>query len=579
MAHSNDDLEKAPLLVKWSRSPNNVVTIKADAASSRRPSLKQPYDHDASQPSAKTSTGQRVRSCMKQLSGSAHGCIRLFWDSGLACASTAALCASLSSLCVKLTAGRVPLFEVAAYRSTLALAASATVILLQGVKPRYLLGQRANMPLLLMRGTSGALAILAKYLALFNLPIADAVVITNIGPPLTALLAWLLLKERLGWLGIGGCLLSLAGVVVVANPPFMHPGTEGPWNYHRAMGVLGGLGNAFSAAGSAIIIRLIATREQPLVIALWFHMVTMAVSWTPLLAHWPHGPTWPRGTDHLLLLGVTATTFLAQLFQTRGFQLLSASVGSSVGFTQVAYSYMWGTLLFHDQVTLMGCLGSLMITTGVLATSLRKKHKSGPGGGNNNTHGSSTNRRGSGGSSGSSSKDLEASLLLDEDHHAEDALGPSDPEAPTPRRTTLAQDIPSLTKFSDGIPIAAVAAAPHYYASPPTLTTPSSASSPGGPSVPNYPTYPTSSPRIAHEAVPELPARAVLAAPAPALRPGAAATAEADINASSPSSSGSSAEGLEPEITFRCDNVAMADRPGVIGMLARQSQQHTCRQQ
>jgi drug/metabolite transporter (DMT)-like permease len=105
---------------------------------------------------------------------------------------------------------------------------------LQGMTPLY--GQPQHYGLLLLRGMSGSMAMLCYYSALYMLPLADAVTINLVKPPLAAALAWLLLGEAFPLLGWAGLLASLAGVVLVAHPPFLFGGHHS-WGLTRLEGV------------------------------------------------------------------------------------------------------------------------------------------------------------------------------------------------------------------------------------------------------------------------------------------------------------------------------------------------------
>lgn len=64
------------------------------------------------------------------------------------------------------------------------------------IKPFF--GHLRHMLLLLARGCFGAAAMQTYYLSLFMLPMADAVTLFFLSPTLTAVAAWLILKEELG---------------------------------------------------------------------------------------------------------------------------------------------------------------------------------------------------------------------------------------------------------------------------------------------------------------------------------------------------------------------------------------------
>lgn len=110
--------------------------------------------------------------------------------------------------------------------------------------------------LLIARGVIGGSAMTLSYEALVRLPLADSTVIFYVCPALTALLCWALLGERFGWLTGLGCGASLAGVVLVAQPPWLLGGGV-EWTHDRLLGMGFGFGGATLAAGAYTCIRLI----------------------------------------------------------------------------------------------------------------------------------------------------------------------------------------------------------------------------------------------------------------------------------------------------------------------------------
>lgn len=82
-------------------------------------------------------------------------------------------------------------------------------------------------------------------------------------------------------------------------------------------------------------IRLIGGSEPAAVVAVWFHAATLLLSVFPLLLGVPNKPVLLSPHDGGLLLGVAATSSLAQLLSTRGLQRCQAAKAAAMGFTQV----------------------------------------------------------------------------------------------------------------------------------------------------------------------------------------------------------------------------------------------------
>jgi drug/metabolite transporter (DMT)-like permease len=153
-----------------------------------------------------------------------------------------------------------------------------------------------------------------------------------------AVMGYFLLNEPLGWLGAAGCLISLAGATVVSHPPFLFGGhTE--WSKQRMLGTLCGIASPCFGAGTGYCIRRIQKQEPALVVALWFHTVTVSLLIWPLLAGWPQAAVMVAAKDAALLLGISCSSFCAQLLMTRAFQLLPAARAASLNFLGVVYSH------------------------------------------------------------------------------------------------------------------------------------------------------------------------------------------------------------------------------------------------
>jgi drug/metabolite transporter (DMT)-like permease len=120
---------------------------------------------------------------------------------------SSALSFSLMGVCVKALGQRLPVVEVVLGRAVISLVLSLWLLRLARLSPW---GERRG--LLVLRGVLGTAALYCVYGAIQALPLGAATVIQYLHPTFTALLAWLLLGERLsarilvaiglGWLGV-----------------------------------------------------------------------------------------------------------------------------------------------------------------------------------------------------------------------------------------------------------------------------------------------------------------------------------------------------------------------------------------
>jgi drug/metabolite transporter (DMT)-like permease len=323
--------------------------------------------------------------------------INYIWNSGSACIAIASLAYSIAASLVRPLSSGIGVFEIVSVRSALSLLFSHVAYSMSG-KTSPLFGERHHMLFLAMRGLIGAAAMDCYYAALQRLPLADAVSLLFLNPVLTAVLAWLLLKETLTWKAFSGSLISLAGMLFVVRPPFLFSGendiggaqnpsfnnnntriiggNEGQidhfdqfssteWTSRRLWGVTFGLASAFLAAGAYLTIRVIGKKASAISIAVWFHTAALTHASILLALGWPRPAVWPTLLDWGCLTAIAISSFSANILLNRGFQIETAAVGSAVNTTQVIYSHIIGIVVLHEELSWLGALGALMITLGV----------------------------------------------------------------------------------------------------------------------------------------------------------------------------------------------------------------------
>ena len=255
---------------------------------------------------------------------------------------------SLMTVCVKQLGGRIPVTEIVLARSVISIMLTGVGLRMAGVNP---LGN--NRGLLLARGLAGSLALLCFFQAVTRLPLASATVLQYTYPTFTAGAAWILLAEPLrrriglavavGWIG----------VVLVIQPQWIGNGMA----TLALIPVLLGLAGALCTALAYVCVRKLSVTEHPLVIILYFPLVSIPISLPGVIQQ----GVMPSGLDWLWLIGVGVLTQLGQIWVTRGLSCLPAARATSLNYVQVVFAATWGWIWFHETVNVLTLAGAALV--------------------------------------------------------------------------------------------------------------------------------------------------------------------------------------------------------------------------
>jgi drug/metabolite transporter (DMT)-like permease len=269
-----------------------------------------------------------------------------------------ALAFSLMGLCVKQVGGRIPAAEVVLARAIVSVALSWWLLQRAGVDPW---GQRRG--LLIVRGAIGTAALLCVYAALAQLPMASATVLQYLYPTITALLAWLMLGERIGKRVLLAITLGWSGVVLVAQPAGLLQGAAAL----PPLAVLIALAGALFTSLAYVSVRSLGNSEHPLVIVFYFPLVALPLT-LPLVAL---DPVLPTPSELLWLIGVGVFTQVGQVYLTRGLTALPAAQATAISYVQVAFAGLWGWLVFGESIDGWTVAGAVLVLVAMLV-SLRR---------------------------------------------------------------------------------------------------------------------------------------------------------------------------------------------------------------
>lgn len=262
---------------------------------------------------------------------------------------------SVMAMLVKVATHRLPIGEIVFARAVVTLVLS------------YAMVRRANLSTwgtrkgaLVFRGFLGFGGLTGYYLAIAHLPLADATTIQNATPLLTALLAWWLLDEAIGWSTAFALACGIAGVLLI-----VHPSGAGL----DPVGVGFALGAVCCSSTAYVTVRKLARTEHPLVIVYYFPLVA-----APLALPWAlYDLVMPSALDWLILITMGAATQMGQVFLTKALAVERAGKVTVVGYTQVAFAMAWQIAVFGDLPTGWTIAGASLILGGTLVVAQMKR--------------------------------------------------------------------------------------------------------------------------------------------------------------------------------------------------------------
>jgi drug/metabolite transporter (DMT)-like permease len=244
---------------------------------------------------------------------------------------------------VRYLGGDLHPFVVAFYRNLFGLIAILPLVLKAGLP-----GLQTHHPrLMVLRSLSGIVAMLTWFYGLTKVPTAEATALSFTAAIFTALVAYILLGEKMKrhrWLAILG---GFIGVIVV-----LQPNTE---NYNPYMLLI--LVSCVFWGLSVTFVKLLTRTDSTISIVAWMSILLTIMSLPPALFYWQ----WPDLDQFLLLgiMGVLAT--LGHLGMTQALSLADTTAVMSIDFMRLIWAALIGTIFFSDTFDIYTWIGATII--------------------------------------------------------------------------------------------------------------------------------------------------------------------------------------------------------------------------
>lgn len=252
----------------------------------------------------------------------------------------------------KLLGGRIPPQEVILVRGVL-----NALFMLWLLRRRGLSWKPKRPGLLVLRGALGHFALSCYFWSVASQPLATAVLLQQVHPVFTAVLAAWFLSERPGKRFVPAFLLAASGVAMLV-----------PWagaaGAPRPLApLLVGLLGALLSAAAYVTVRDASRTEHEETIVLWFPLTSVPLAAIGTLVE---GPVAPTPTDWGWLVFIAAAGQLGQLFLTRGLARVPAGRATLANPLTIAFGAVLGWIAFGEPLRLATLAGGAAIVAAVL---------------------------------------------------------------------------------------------------------------------------------------------------------------------------------------------------------------------
>ena len=259
-----------------------------------------------------------------------------------------AIAFSLMTVCVKQLNGRLPLAELVFVRAIISLIITRLMIRNVQVNP-----WGKNKRLLLLRGFLGTIALFCIFKAIESLPLASATIIQYTYPTFTAIITHFCIKEKVTkYLGLAA-VIGWAGVSLIANKSVVSIDFINMSKH----GLLIGLCGAFLTALAYLCVKELSKKEDQLVIIFYFPLVSAPLT----LPFFLKEGIWPTWNEWALLLAIGLLAQIGQILITEGIKIIPAIQASTINYSQIIFSIIWGILLFKEGINFSIVAGAILI--------------------------------------------------------------------------------------------------------------------------------------------------------------------------------------------------------------------------
>ncbi|MDC3118988.1 DMT family transporter [Prochlorococcus sp. AH-716-K03] len=263
---------------------------------------------------------------------------------------------SLMTVCVKKIDNRIPIYELVFFRSLVSLLITSLIINKRNINP-----WGKNIPLLILRGFLGTIALVCIFFAIRNMPLNISTVIQYTYPIFISIFAGILINEKITKNIIIASVIGWIGILIILNPSQLSSLNVDLSNFSVVIAFLG----AISTSLAYITVKKLSLTEDVFIIIKYFPLISVIILTPIVLINW----VTPNINELIWILGIGLFTQCGQIFLTIGIKKLPTSEAATINYLQVFFGSLWGILFFNELININFIMGSMLVLLGTIIST------------------------------------------------------------------------------------------------------------------------------------------------------------------------------------------------------------------
>lgn len=288
----------------------------------------------------------RLRARLEQMPANLRGCLLMLVAMLLFAAMHAA---------VRHVTATVHPFEAAFFRNLFGFIMLAPVFLSRGFEPL----RTRRLPLHCLRALFNVAAMLMFFMALSMTPLALIQALSFAAPLYTAMLAVLLLGERLDMARVVAFGAGIVGMLIIVRPGLV-PMDLGVWLV---------TGSTAIWSVCLIIIKRLSATDSAMTITLYMTLLMTPLTLLAAVPFW----SWPSPVEYLWLIAGGLFGTYAQLLMAEAMRIADATLVLPLDFTKIIWGAALGWLFFGELVDVWTWMGAIVIFAGAIWLTLQER--------------------------------------------------------------------------------------------------------------------------------------------------------------------------------------------------------------